>query len=431
MRSLLPRLILAVVVAAPMIVGAWWFNSKEPRHIVAKIDAPHRAEPEVVTLETEPLTSPPCATVPSPPRATVIHDPRFQPVQALGPAAPYCIWGIDGANTDGCGELNWRQDRAMFWQSYAQGEYVGHYRTRHVGVYRLRVDDLMEMVFRNTRVETTKPYEFNVGDEVRVESFTDPSLNRDLVVQPDGTITVRLLGQVRAANKTVTGLRDEIEERYRKYYPDPAISVIPLKVNTKLLDILATVDSRYGFTGGQGRQARVTPDGTIALPAIGSVPAQGMTLDELKTEVDQRYAQIVEGIEVTPVLIERAPRYVYVLGEVAEPGRFVLEGPTTAMQAIAMAGGWTVGGNLRQIVVFRRGNDWRLMATKLDLRGALLGKRPTPSDEIWLNDSDIVVVPKMPILVIDEAIELVFQRGIYGVLPMQGISINFAKLGSL
>jgi len=37
----------------------------------------------------------------------------------------------------------------------------------------------------------------------------------------------------------------------------------------------------------------------------------------------------------------------------------------------------------------------------------------------------------MPIKVIDEAIDLVFRQGIYGVMPMQGVSLNFAKLGSL
>lgn len=418
-------MLFVLLTAVPVLGGfALWSTSdnvETPPPSVAAKQSPLTME-TATAQSLEPLSAP---------RATVIHDPQFQPCQGLGPAAPYCVWGIDGAATHGCGELNWQEDRQLFWQSYAQGEYVGHYRTRQIGEYRLRADDLMEVVYRNTRIETAKPYEFNVGDELRVESFTDPSLNSDLVVQPDGTITLRLLGQVRATGKTVQELRGQIAEEYREYYPDPSITVIPLKVNTKLLDILATVDSRYGFTGGQGRQAKVTPDGTIALPALGSVPAQGMTLDELKRELDQRYAQIAEGLEVTPILIQRAPRYVFVLGEVAKPGRYVLEGPTTAMQSIALAGGWTVGGNLRQIVVFRRGDDWRLMATLLDLRGALYGKRPTPADEIWIDDSDIVLVPKMPIKVIDEAIDLVFKQGIYGVMPMQGISLNFAKLGSL
>ena len=100
---------------------------------------------------------------------------------------------------------------------------------------------------------------------------------------------------------------------------------------------------------------------------------------------------------MTPILAQRAPRFIYVVGEVRNPGRFDLVGPTTAMQSIALAGGWNNGGNLRQIVVFRRAEDWRLLATRLDIRGALYGERPSPSDEIWLRDSDIVVVPKMPI----------------------------------
>jgi polysaccharide export outer membrane protein len=93
--------------------------------------------------------------------------------------------------------------------------------------------------------------------------------------------------------------------------------------------------------------------------------------------------------------------------------------PTTSMMAISLAGGSSLGGNLREIVIFRRTDDWRLMATRLDLNGALLGKRPCPADEIWLRDSDIVLVPKSPLLRADNLIELVFTRGIYGVVPAQ------------
>ena len=129
-------------------------------------------------------------------------------------------------------------------------------------------------------------------------------------------------------------------------------------------------------------------------------------------------------------LFERAPRFLYVIGEVRTPGRFDLTGPTTLMQAIALAGGWNNGGNLREIVVFRRAEDWRLIATRIDIRGALLGQRPCPADEIWLRDSDIVVVPKMPIQLLDDFIELVFTRGIYGIIPLS-TSINIASSSTL
>ena len=115
--------------------------------------------------------------------------------QALGPAAPCDICGVDGS-TCNCCRRGWEAARAIDWQAYAQGEYVGHARLAHVPEYRLRVDDQLDMTYRLTREETATPYRLNVGDEVRVESFTDPELNRDLLLQPDGTITLRLLGQV-------------------------------------------------------------------------------------------------------------------------------------------------------------------------------------------------------------------------------------------
>lgn len=320
--------------------------------------------------------------------------------------------------------------RWLAWQAFAQGEYVAHPRLAHVPEYRLRVDDQLDLIYRLTREETSQPYRLNVGDEIRIESFTDSALNRDLIIQPDGTITLRLLGQVHATGRTVTQLRDELEKLYTKYYKTPAVTVTPLKVNTKLEDLRATVDRRQGF-GGQQQLVRVTPEGTISLPAIGSVPAQGLTLRELQRELNERYREQVEGIEVIPVLAQRAPRYVYVLGEVRTPGRFELTGPTTVIQAISMAGGWNVGANLRQIVIFRRGDDWQLMATVVNLQGALLGNQLCPPGEIWLADSDIVIVPKGPILLADDFIYLVFTRGIYGVVPFQGVALNFSKLSTL
>ncbi len=88
-------------------------------------------------------------------------------------------------------ECRWEDARFIAWQAYAQGEYVGHARTEHVPEYRLRVDDQLDMLYRITRDEIRGQYKLNVGDEVRVESFTDPELNRTLMLQPDGMITLR------------------------------------------------------------------------------------------------------------------------------------------------------------------------------------------------------------------------------------------------
>jgi polysaccharide export outer membrane protein len=325
------------------------------------------------------------------------------------------------------------------WQEFAQGEWIGHARTPQVPEYRLRQQDQLAVFYRRTRQEISRPYELQVGDHIQVESLTagsgpnitsksgneptkvEDSISRQLVVQPDGTITLPLLGQVRATRRTVQSLRDELEESYKKYYRVPAITVTPIKVNTRLEDLFETVDSRGGIRGGFQLSAIVTPAGAIQLPGINSVMVQGLTLDEARREIDARYEATIPGVQVTIDLAQRAPRFIFVVGEVGTPGRFELTGPTTAMQALALAGGWKIGSNLRQVVVFRRGEDWRLMATMLDLRGALYGRRPVPADDIWLNDSDILLVTKTPIQQADEVIEQVFTRGLYSVVPQEVI----------
>ena len=341
-----------------------------------------------------------------------------------------CITGVDSATCLNAGEPDWGMRQPVPFDLYGQGEYVGPARTRHVNKYRVRVDDQLVIVFRITRNRTSSAYELNVGDEVRVEAVADEDLDRRVIIQPDGTITLRLLGQVMAAGRTTDELRRDLEKRYEEFYNEPTVTVTPEKVNTKLDDLRATIDARQGI-GGQQFQVTVAPDGTIQLPAIGSVPAHGLTLEELKMEIDARYNQVVRGLEATPVLQQRAPRFIYVVGEVTQPGRIELVGPTTVTQAIALAEGWNNGANLRNIVVFRRAEDWRLLATKIDIRGALYGRRPAPSDEIWLRDSDVVIVPKTPIRVLDDAIDLVFTQGIYAVAPFFSDPIIFTDASNL
>lgn len=322
---------------------------------------------------------------------------------------------------------SWKDGELIPWQLFGHGEYIGPARLAAVPEYRLRVDDKLEFVFRITEVPTDVPYRLVVGDTLRIQSLMTDNVDREVTVQPDGNISVLLLGQVTAASRTIEELTNDLNKRYKRFIREPEISITPVKLNTQLQEFRATVDARAG-QGGQSRNARVTPEGTIQLPSIGSAPAQGLTLSELKWEIEQRYLPIIRGIEVTPVLVERAPRYIFVVGEVRTSGRYTLEGPTSAMQAIALAGGWNNGGNLRQIVVFRRDDRWQLMATKLNVRPALYGKRPCPADDIWLRDSDILLVPKTPLLVADDAINLLFTRGLYSVLP---VSASFAFLSDL
>lgn len=352
-----------------------------------------------------------------------------QGVSPPGVAPGYCgaclpvVEGVDCLNSNGRREARWHSWGPIPWEAFAQGEYVGPPRAAHLPEYRLRPDDQVEFVFRHKREELSQPYRLEVGDTVKIESLIDEKLNRELTIQPDGTVDLLLVGPVRIVKNTVGEAAREINKRYEKYYKITDVNVARVKTQTRVDDILQAINNRFS-AGGQSKSVRVTPEGTVSLPTIGVMCVQGLTLDEVRLEVEARYRQEVSGLEVTPILAARAPRFIYVVGEVRTPGRFELLGPTTAMQSIALAGGTNVGGNLRQIVVFRRAEDWRLLATKLDIRGGLYGERPAPADEIWLRDMDLVIVPKAPIQRLDDFVETVFTKGVYGAFPM-GYSYQF------
>jgi polysaccharide export outer membrane protein len=251
-----------------------------------------------------------------------------------------------------------------------------------------------------------------------MESSKDPSLDRDVLIQPDGNVILPLIGPVPAAGRTVEDFRDDVTKLYSRYQKEPQITVTPTEVNTGLQDILRAVTSVSG-SNGQSQDLRVTPEGTIQAPGLGSIYVQGLTLDELRTELEARYAATFgPGLLVSPALLERATSFVFVGGEVKNPGRFTLEGPTTVMQAIAMAGSWNVGGNTRQIVIFRRDENWCLKATKINLHAPLYGQDPCPVNDVWLRDNDLVLVPKERILCADDVINLYFTRGAYSVFPV-------------
>jgi polysaccharide biosynthesis/export protein len=315
----------------------------------------------------------------------------------------------------------------LSWEVFAQGEYIGPARTPHVPEYFLRVDDQVSFVFRLNGKPMNTPYRLNVGDVIRISSLTMPTLSVDTPIQPDGTIVLPQIGPVTAAGKSIEVLRSELDQRYTRILKEPSISVVPVTVNKTVEELRQAITNKTQIFAGQSFTGRISPDGTVQLPALGSVPAQGLSLRELRSEVESRYADLVSGVEVTPVLVERAPRSIYVLGEVAKPGKFALDAPTTVIQAIAMAGSWNIGGNLRQVIIFRRDDCWRLMATRVNVHPALYNSRKLEADDIWLRDSDIVIVPKSPLQVFDDYVQLIFTRGIYGVVPFQGVAFDFIR----
>ena len=145
-------------------------------------------------------------------------------------------------------------------------------RFAHLSEYRLRPGDELQVFYLITRRQKTGAYRLAPGDEVLIESLADTDLNRGtlesgLRVQPDGTITVRLLGEVHAAGLSIQQLREVLVQQYSQFYEEPSIDVTPVRTNTLADDIRNAVGGQSGFNQ-QAIDIVVMPDGKIRLPGM-------------------------------------------------------------------------------------------------------------------------------------------------------------------
>lgn len=347
---------------------------------------------------------------------------------AVNTACPKCFHGFDS----NCGAVNcikpWGNGYRIAFEQFGPGEYAGPARFAHLNHYEVRPGDMLRLTYALSRELMRETYRLGVGDQIMIESLEDGTninrgtLERGIEIQQDGTISLRLIGRVHAVGLTLDQLQDLLIKNYKKFFDKPTIDVSPVVTNVAVEDIRSAIGGAGGFNE-QSISRTVTPDGTIALPKIGEVLVQGLGINEIKQEVNLRYQVVATGLDVEVALETQAPHFVSVLGEVQAAGRFEMQGPTTVLSALALAGGRRTGGNLRQVVVFRRADDWRLLSTVLDIRKAVLGKDPLPRNEIWLRDGDVVIVPTSPIQRFDNFVSMVFTQGIYGVIPFTGFDL--------
>jgi polysaccharide export outer membrane protein len=299
-----------------------------------------------------------------------------------------------------------------------------------LGEYRVRIDDTIQLLLRTARETEGRPYLLTPGDQLRLSSVTVPRLNLQFSIEPDGMITVPILGRIRAAGRTIEGLREDLLRRAAQDVREPDLALSAVSIFSQLEEFQSAIANLHSH-GELAWFSKVSPDGTVQIPAIGSVAACGLTVEELERELMARFDRVLEGIRVTVILSQKAPSYISILGEVRSPNRVRLDRPTSASQALSLAGGWINGADLSRVVVFRRDSQWRLVATSLDLRDSLNGQSLANGHEIWLRDGDIVLVPKTGLRRFDDMVQLVFTDGLYRLLPLDAsvrvISVDGAQ----
>jgi len=134
-------------------------------------------------------------------------------------------------------------------------------------------------------------------------------------------------------------------------------------------------------------QVPVDNEGAIALGDLGRIVVQGMTQEALRALLQQRYGRLYKDFALEVTVAQMRTVEVYVIGEVREPGKFLLPGNATVFTALYAAGGPNDTGSLRNLRLTRA--DQSLQT--IDLYDYLLeGKRVA---DVPLLPGDTVFVP--------------------------------------
>jgi polysaccharide export outer membrane protein len=165
------------------------------------------------------------------------------------------------------------------------------------------------------------------------------------------------------------------------------------------------VEIHYRYTPEFDQTVTVQPDGFLNLQIVGDVKAQGRTAEELKAAVVEKASLRLKEPEITLVVKEFEKPYFVVGGEVTNPGRFEMRGRVTAVQAIAMAGGFkTASAKHSQVILYRRVGPDLAQAELLNLKAATNPASTEPLAE--LQPGDLLVVPQNRISKIERLVKL-------------------------
>jgi polysaccharide export outer membrane protein len=85
-------------------------------------------------------------------------------------------------------------------------------------------------------------YVIGVEDRLQISVWREPELSLDVVVRPDGKITVPLVGDVQAAGRTATQVADELKSKLAVLIKQPVVTVIVAEINSFRVYVIGEVN---------------------------------------------------------------------------------------------------------------------------------------------------------------------------------------------
>lgn len=268
-------------------------------------------------------------------------------------------------------------------------------------------------------------YKLGPEDVLTITVFNLPEMTETVRVENDGSITVKLLGRVKAAGLTTAQLRDELQEEWGKtYLEDPHVTVFIRQFHSNPISIVGAVSKPglYQLPGPRTLIQVIAMAGGVNMPGTAAGNMQGgapagrwayitrktgfsdlkpidginvLAPDQVKIDLGRLlYSHdSALNIDIKPfdtITVSKAG-IVYVVGAVLKSGGFTLEDrdSLTALEALSLAQGFGPGSNTKHDEIIHTLTDGTRQITSINLGKIMKGKAKDPV----LTANDILVVP--------------------------------------
>jgi polysaccharide biosynthesis/export protein len=237
---------------------------------------------------------------------------------------------------------------------------------------------------------------------------------RQLKVQSDGSVSVPLVGPVKASGLTPEQLAATLTESLKKQFRNPRVSFTQVEIHSRPVTVLGSVKSP-GVIQADGRKhllevlslAGGLRDDAGPTLTLSRKSSEASTFPSaLRTNMAGGYvsaivpvSQLLDGSDpstnvlILPGDVITVPkgRLVYVLGDVRRAGGFVLDesNDLTVLKALSLAQGLKETASPSHARILRSDATGQRTEENIDLKKLLSGK----SEDITLKANDILFVP--------------------------------------
>lgn len=253
--------------------------------------------------------------------------------------------------------------------------------------YQLSPGDELEIIY-HLDVELQDQYRLAVGDQLRVEFYHYPQLDRTLDVRPDGKITVPYKGDIAAAGLTPPELSKRIDEVFADFLTKPKSTVTLIRYGQRVRELKDAIKTA---SRGQSRLTLVGPDGRATLPLIPPVLAGGRTIDQFEREINEFYRKLIPNLTTSATLLSAKGNVFYIFGAVNKPGYYELRGPTTTLQGVAIAGGFSPSAEASSVLLITRDEENRAVARLMNHAEML--SNGNIAQDVLMRQADVLFIP--------------------------------------